>query len=72
MFKFNLKMPETGDKSLSETSSQSPSEITQEHRTEWTKINKHAKIDKAHEACLAQLAFSTNIKIALKNSLKSI
>ena len=44
------------------TENPSPSEITEEHRTEWTKINKHAKIDKAHQARLAQLAFTTNIK----------
>ena len=37
-------MPMTGDQS----SSQSLSEITQEHRIEWTKINKYGKIDKAH------------------------
>ena len=58
-------MPETGDKSL-ETSSQASSVITQEQRTKWTKINKHGKIDKAHQARLAQLTFVTNIKYCIK------
>ena len=47
---------------MPKTENPSPLEITEEHRTEWTKINKHAKIDKAHQARLAQLAFATNAK----------
>ena len=45
-----------------ETSSQSPLEITEEQRTEWKNILEHAKINKAHQARIAQLAFATNIK----------
>ena len=45
--------------SADETSSQSPLEITEEHRTEWKSILEHAKIHKAHQARISQLAYIT-------------
>ena len=44
-----------------ETNSLHATEITPEHRTEWKTILEHAKIHKADQARIAQLAFATNI-----------
>ena len=57
---------ETGVTSGDETNSQDGTEISQEHRTQWTKLNKHGKSIKAGQLRLSDLASATNLAEKIK------